>query len=173
MCESTMPSAPSPRSRPSSVMPSAEGNDTASDPSGAFVGRGSDEPQATARVETLRSAASARPRPIRRPVTPIGRSSAPLPTLLTALPAGLLEELLVLLLPHLLAALLDERRQAVSLLLSRSEQVPEVHTLGAVLLLQASGPQSKRLRACCHGRDEAQDPLLGQVLEVAEPQVPP
>src|SRR5215831_10075785 len=36
----------------------------------------------------------------------------PLLALLAPLPAGLLEELLVLLLPHLLAAFLDDRRQA-------------------------------------------------------------
>src|ERR671910_762080 len=35
-----------------------------------------------------------------------------LTTLLTALPAGLLQQLLVLLLPHLLAAFLDQRRHA-------------------------------------------------------------
>src|SRR3990170_1705771 len=174
MCESTTPTAPSPKIRPSSEIPSLEGKLTASEPSGATAGVGSPPPHAAANVAKPRIAASTRPRWVcRRSVRRMRRSSPPLAALLTALPAGLLQELLVLLLPHLLAALLDERRQAVSLLLSRSEQVPEVHALRAVALLEANGPQSKRLRPRCHGRDQAEDALVGHVLEESEAEVPP
>jgi len=47
----------------------------------------------------------------------------------------------------------------------RSEQVPEVHPLGAVVLLQADGAQSKGLGPFCHGRDEPKHALVRAVLE--------
>src|SRR3712207_9483113 len=87
------------------------------------------------------------PRSTLFPYTTLFRSraprSGPLPALLAPLPTCALQKLLVLLLAHLLAALLDERRHALpSCSRSRGspaeparslrpEQVPEVHALGA------------------------------------------
>src|SRR6185295_19896752 len=56
-------------------------------------------------------------------------------------------------------------------LLFRSEQVPEVHALGAEGRIQTDGPQSKRLRALCHRRDQPEHALVRRVLEVADARV--
>src|SRR5512134_1391524 len=137
MWESTTPTVPPPASRPSSSTPSDDGKDTGVEPAGGSGGFA--PPPQAGRNTTSRDATS--PRTDRRVAGRMARCSVPLAALLTALTAGLLQKLLVLLLPHLLTALLDERRQQASLLLSRPEQVPEVDALGAVPLLEANGPQ--------------------------------
>src|SRR5215510_302008 len=111
---------------------------------------------------------------------------------LSPLPARLLEQLLVLLLPHRLTALLDDGRQAR--ILSRrwcspqsledrrrpwlpsstqgsvgAEQVPQVHPADPIALVQSNRTQLEGLRPLGHRREEAQDVLLGRVLEVSEP----
>src|ERR671931_2699673 len=86
-----------------------------------------------------------------------------LPALLAALPAGLLQQLLVLLLSHLLAALLDQRRQTASPCssivvpqssaprLSGGPLPPE--ECSSLVLRRGTGPG---LRGCC-----PPDPLVG------------
>src|SRR5919204_2895270 len=164
MWESTTPTwLPVPNSRPSSRTPSVDSNETAWESASAAARSCSPRLQATSGMRNER-----RSRPARRDAL----AEVPLATLLPALPARLLEQLLMLLLAHLLAALLDQRRHRrpfILVELLRSEQVPEIHPLGAIGLLQANGAKSKRPRPRCHGGDQAEDILLGDVLEITEP----
>src|SRR5688572_31075360 len=99
------------------------------------------------------------------------RCSPPLLAQLQALVPGALEQLLVLLLPHLLPALLHEGRQR-STPFSRSfgsEEVPEVDPLRSEALLQTNGTQSKRFRRLRDRRDQPESPVPGHRFQVADP----
>src|SRR2546421_4745531 len=82
-----------------------------------------------------------------------------LSTLLAALPASFLQQLLVLLLPHLLAAFLDQRRQTVSLLCAllfldrpRCQSVPNRFRISTRL---ARNPSSRRTEPSLSARGAA------------------
>src|SRR5512134_1539651 len=125
MWASTTPAeAPSASNRrPASSRPSADGNVTAREPG---EGGGDEGPHAgRARLAIVTAAASRTSRNRGAPT-----AGPRLLAQLHALVPRALQELLVLLLAHLLAALLDQRRQAVGLSLG-SEEVPEVDALHA------------------------------------------
>src|SRR5262245_2495350 len=99
MWDRTTAVVPSPNSRPSSLTPSADAKET-----GREVDRSARGPSAPHAIIATPTARTMR----RIPVGTVARTIGPLAALLAALPAGLLQQLLVLLLPHLLAALLDK-----------------------------------------------------------------
>jgi hypothetical protein len=49
-----------------------------------------------------------------------------------------------------------------------SEEIPQVDSLHAEGVLQSNGAKSKRFRRCCHVRDQAQAPVLGHELQIAD-----
>src|SRR5438093_8989928 len=171
MWDRTTPILPDPKSLPSSATPSAAGKCTTLEPVGAWV-RGF-EPHAPRSATRTTAPASVRGIAPGRGPDPRMWGRGDSATLLPALPAGLLEKLLVLLLSHLLAALLDQRRHAVLFLSSSfgSEQIPEIHAPGAKSLLEPNRAQSKRLRSHCHRRDQPEHARLPIVLEVPDAQV--
>src|SRR5947208_4043464 len=57
----------------------------------------------------------------------------------------------------------DGKRCPFSWLLVRTEQIAEVHPLGAVALFEPNRPQSKRLRCLRDGRDQPEHAVLGRM----------
>src|SRR5581483_4120462 len=115
MCESTTPVLPLPNRRPESLTPSADRKVTEREAarSASREARSLGEQDEPRTATTRPTSAQMGSRLVRRPVVLIGSGPGRSATLLTALPASLLQQLLVLLLPHLLATLLDERRHEV------------------------------------------------------------